>query len=122
MPGTLNRVELIGHLGRDPERVETDHGEALVVFSLATNRLRANGQEETDWHVIVVFGQLAETCARHLRKGRYLYVSGRLQTREWEDEEGRQHSRAEIVAREIVFLDAPRDAAEAPSTEAEETL
>ena len=87
-------------------------GRRPSAFSLATNRRRANGQEETEWHNIVAFGKLGESCARHLRKGRLIYVAGRLQTREWEDEEGRRHSRAEIVAREVIFLDAKYGAAE----------
>ena len=119
MSGTLNRVELIGHLGRDPKQVETASEEPLVVFTLATNRERANGQQETQWHNIVAFGKLGETCARHLRKGRHVYIAGWLETREWEDEEGRRHSRAEIVARELVFLDARPGSAEESAGEIE---
>jgi single-strand DNA-binding protein len=104
---SLNRVELIGHLGGDPELSMTGKGNPKVIFRLATTyRWRdTDGQsrEATDWHNIVVWNKLAEICARNLAKGRLVYVEGRLTTRQWE-REGQLHYRTEVVAAEVQFL------------------
>lgn len=104
---SLNRVELIGYLGGDPELTMTGKGNSKVVFRLATvYRWRdSEGQthEETDWHNIIVWNKLAEICARNLAKGRLVYVEGRLTTRQWE-RNGQTQYWTEVVAAEVQFL------------------
>jgi single-strand DNA-binding protein len=107
---SLNRVSLIGHLGQDPElRYLPTSGQPVTGFSIATDESftgkDGNRQERVEWHNIVVFGKLAETCAKYLSKGRQLYVEGRLQTREFESKNGGgKRQRAEIVAQRVQFL------------------
>ena len=110
----LNKVMLIGNLGRDPEMRYTPSGKPVTAFSVAVNRnwTTAEGErrEETDWFNSVVWGDLAERCNRYLRKGDRVYVEGRLQTRSWESPDGQKHSRTEVVAGELLMLDSrPRD-------------
>lgn len=103
---SLNRTELIGRLGRDPEMRYTPDGQALTKFSLATNRpARAGAEPETDWHQIVCWGKLAEFAGQYLDKGRLVYVAGRLTYRTWEGQDGQKRRATEIVAGEIVLLD-----------------
>ena len=105
---SINKVILIGNLGRDPELRYTKDGRAVANFTLATNeRWRdrdGNNQERTEWHRIVVWEKQAENCAQYLQKGRSVYVEGRLQTREWEDKEGHKRHTTEIVAQNVTFL------------------
>jgi len=106
---SLNKVMLIGHLGTDPELRHTPSGQAVATFSLATNEMRGGrdgqpGQERTEWHRIVAWARLAEICNEYLRKGRQLYVEGRIQTREWTDKQGTKRYTTEIVASDIVML------------------
>ncbi len=122
---SLNRVALIGHLGRTPEMKYRADGTAVTTFSLATNRIRqgTDGErhEETDWHPIVAWGALAETCNQFLTKGRLVYVDGQIQTRQWEDAQGQRQTRTEIVAKDVIFLDhAPDEADESDLEEAPE--
>lgn len=109
----LNRVMLIGHLGRDPEMRTTPSGRPVTTFLLATSRAwhSTDGErhEDTEWFNIVAWGSLAEICQEHLRKGQRVYVEGRLQTRRWDDGEGRKHQSVEIVAREMIILGDPKD-------------
>ncbi len=104
----VNKVILVGHLGRDPELRYTQNGQAVANFSLATTESYAkrDGEREdrTEWHRIVAWGRLAEICAEYLSKGRQVYVEGRIQTREWEDREGEKRRTTEIVAREMQML------------------
>jgi single-strand DNA-binding protein len=104
----LNKVLLIGHLGRDPEMRYTPSGRPVTSFSLATSRswTSAEGErhEETEWFNIVAWGNLAEICKEYLTKGQQIYVEGRLQTRGWEDETGKKHFRTEVVANEMIML------------------
>jgi single-strand DNA-binding protein len=104
----LNKVLLIGHLGRDPEMRYTPSGRPVTSFSLATSRswTSAEGErhEETEWFNIVAWGNLAEICKQYLTKNRQIYVEGRLQTRGWEDEAGKKHFRTEVVANEMIML------------------
>jgi single-strand DNA-binding protein len=115
MAGSLNKVMLIGNVGRDPEMRYTQSGEAVTSFSVATNRRwnGADGQrhEETEWHNIVAWGKLAEQCNEYLTKGRSVYVEGRLQTRSWDDQaSGQKRFRTEIIANTMQMLDSrPRD-------------
>ncbi len=108
----VNRVILIGNLGRDPELRYTQSGQAVVNFTLATteNWTNRNGEREerTEWHRIVAWGKTAELCAQYLSKGRTVYVEGRLQTREWEDREGQKRRTTEITAQTVQFLGGPR--------------
>ena len=111
----LNKVMLIGNLGRDPEMRYTPSGRPVTAFTLAVNRAwSATGgerHEETDWFNIVAWGDLAETCNRYLHKGDRVFLEGRLQTRNWESADKQKHTRTEVVAHEMVMLDGrPRDA------------
>jgi single-strand DNA-binding protein len=105
---SVNRVILIGNLGRDPELRYTQGGQAVTNFSIATNEKwkdkDGNPQERTEWHRINVWGKPAENCAQYLAKGRSVYIEGRLQTREWEDKEGNKRQTTEIVAQTVQFL------------------
>jgi single-strand DNA-binding protein len=104
----LNKVMLIGNLGRDPEIRYTATGRPVANFTLATNEswLNQKGEREerTEWHNIVVWGKLAEICGEHLSKGKQVYLEGRIQTREWEDKEGNKRRTTEIVASQMVML------------------
>jgi len=108
MAGSVNKAIVIGNLGKDPEVRFTPGGQAVANFSVATNESwkDKNGQtqERTEWHRIVVWGKLAELCGEYLKKGRSAYVEGRLQTREWNDKEGKKNYTTEIVANQVVFL------------------
>lgn len=108
----LNKVMLIGNLGRDPEMRYTPTGKPVTAFSLAVNRTwtTADGErhEDAEWFNIVAWGDLAERCNKYLRKGERVYVEGRLQTRSWESADGQKHSRTEVVAAEILMLDGGR--------------
>ena len=111
MARSLNRVMLIGNLGRDPELKATPSGSQVATFSIATNRKwkDKNGelQEETQWHNIVAWGPQAEFLATYLKKGSRLYVEGRLTHRSWEDQSGQKRYMTEVVVENFVPLDAP---------------
>jgi single-strand DNA-binding protein len=111
----VNKVILIGNLGRDPELRYTPGGQAVANFTLATTESFSNKsgerQERTEWHRIVAWGRQAELCAQYLAKGRTVYVEGRLQTREWENKEGQKQRTTEIHANTVQFLGGPRGAA-----------
>jgi len=115
MAGSLNKVMLIGNVGRDPEMRYIQSGEPVTTFSIATNRrVQRDGQwtDETEWHNIVAWRKLAEQCNEYLSKGRKVYIEGRLQTRSWESE-GQKKYRTEIVADTMLMLDQrPRDGTE----------
>jgi single-strand DNA-binding protein len=104
----LNKVLLIGNLGRDPEMRYTPNGKPVTSFSLAATRnwVSADGErhDETEWFNVVAWGNLAEICNQHLNKGQKVYIEGRLQTRSWEDENGQKHFRTEVVANEMIIL------------------
>ena len=114
----LNKVMIIGRLGRDPEMRYTPSGRPVTSFSVAVTRTWKSSEgernEETEWFNIVAWGSLAEICKQHLAKGREVYVEGRLQTRSWEDPDGKKHYRTELVAREMIMLDAPRRNSQEP--------
>ncbi|NTU53076.1 MAG: single-stranded DNA-binding protein [Chlorobiaceae bacterium] len=110
----LNKVMLIGHLGNDPERRETTSGQTVVNFTLATSEgfkdSSGNFQERTEWHRIVVWGKLAEICSQYLKKGRQVYLEGRLQTRSWDDNKtGEKKYTTEIVCTDMQMLGSGRD-------------
>ncbi len=104
----LNKVMLIGRLGRDPEMRYTPSGRPVTTFSLATSRTwntsEGERRTETEWFTIVAWGSLAEICKQYLVKGQQVYVEGRLQTRHWDDNDGNKHSATEIVANEMIML------------------
>jgi len=120
----LNKVMIIGHLGRDPEMRYTPSGRPVTSFSVATSRVWTTSdgdrREETEWFNVVAWGPVAEICKQHLHKGRTVYVEGRLQTRGWEDQDGKKHYRTEIVANEMIMLDERR--AEPAEDRVEETV
>jgi len=104
----LNKVMLIGNVGKDPEMRYTANGNAVTSFSLAVNRTLqgADGErrEETDWFDIVTWNKLAELCSQFLQKGRQAYVEGRLHTRSWEGQDGQRRYRTEVIAQTVLFL------------------
>ena len=108
MSGSINKVILIGRLGKDPEMRFTPSGKAVTNFTMATNEVWSdqNGekQERTEWHRIVTWGKLAENCAKLLSKGKQVYVEGRLQTRQWDDKDGNKRYTTEIVANQMQIL------------------
>lgn len=118
---SLNKVSIIGQVGRDPEMRFTPSGRPVTTFPVATTRVwtTSNGErrEETEWFNVVAWGGLAEICKQRLRKGMYVYVEGRLQTRGWEDEKGQKHYRTELVANEMILLG---EGTAAPALEEEE--
>lgn len=111
MAGFLNKVMLIGNLTRDPESRQIPSGQTVCSFGLATNRTwkdqSGNKQEAVEFHNIVVWGKLAEICAQYLAKGRKAFIEGRLQTRDWEGQDGVKRNRTEIVAENMILLDRP---------------
>jgi single-strand DNA-binding protein len=119
----INKVILVGHLGRDPEVRYSPNGGAVTNITLATSeswkdKNSGEKQERTEWHRVVFFGRLAEIAGEYLKKGRQIYVEGRLQTRKWQDKEGKDRYTTEIVAGEMQMLGsregrgAPSDAGE----------
>ena len=109
----VNRVTLLGNLGADPETKKTAGGQTITLFNLATSNAWTNRegqrQEHTEWHRIVAWGKLAETCAEYLSKGRKVYIEGRIQTRSWEDEKGQKRYTTEVVASQVLFLGGNQD-------------
>ncbi|WP_127995999.1 single-stranded DNA-binding protein [Piscinibacter defluvii] len=106
---SLNKVHLIGNLGRDPEVRYTPNGNAVCNVSIATTRQWKNKdsgerQEETEWHRVVFYDRLAEIAGEYLKKGRSVYVEGRLKTRKWQDKEGKDQYTTEIIATEMQML------------------
>ena len=104
----LNKVMIIGHLGREPEMRYTPSGRPVTSFNVATTRSwnspDGERREETEWFNVVAWGNLAEICKQYLNKGQQVYVEGRLQTRRWEDQEGKKHFTTEVVANEMIML------------------
>lgn len=104
----LNKVMIIGHLGRDPEMRYTSNGRPVTTFSVAINRTWMTGEgerrNETDWFTVVAWGSLADFTKKALYKGRQVFVEGRLQTRRWDDENGIKHSSVEIIAATVLAL------------------
>jgi single-strand DNA-binding protein len=103
--GDLNKVMLIGNLGKDPEMRFTANGSAVTTFTVATNRnfRRPDGEweKETDWFDVVTWNQLAERCSQNLQKGSRVYVEGRLHTRSWEGQDGQRRYRTEVIANAV---------------------
>ncbi|HXH28306.1 MAG TPA: single-stranded DNA-binding protein [Candidatus Polarisedimenticolia bacterium] len=114
---SVNKVILIGNLGRDPEVRYTQNGSAVANFTLATNEVwndkSGERQERTEWHRIVVWGKQAEIVREHLTKGKQVYIEGSLQTRQWDDREGNKRTTTEIKANRVVMLGRPEGGAQA---------
>jgi single-strand DNA-binding protein len=114
---SVNKVILVGRLGRDPETRYTGSGQAVANFTLATDSTykdrAGERQKRTEWHRIVAWGKLAEICQQYLKKGSQVFIEGRLQTREWEDKSGQKRSTTEIVASDMRMLGSRGDAAAA---------
>jgi single-strand DNA-binding protein len=106
----VNKVILLGHLGRDPEMRYQPSGGAIANFSVATSETfkdkEGNKQERTEWHRVVLFGRTAEIAGEYLRKGSMAYVEGRLQTRKWTDKEGQERYTTEIVGDRLQLVGA----------------
>jgi len=106
---SINKVTLIGHVGKQPEIRYTQGGAPVANFSLATNEYWTSNtgerQEKTEWHKIVAWGKLAEFCQEYIQKGSYLYIEGKIQTRNYEDRDGIKRYVTEIRALEIGLLD-----------------
>jgi len=108
----LNKVMIIGHLGRDPEMRYTPSGRPVTTFSVATNRnwTTPDGERhtETEWFNVVAWSKLAEICNQYLSKGQQVYIEGRLQTRQWDDANNTKRTSVEIVANEMIILNERR--------------
>jgi single-strand DNA-binding protein len=105
---SVNKVILIGNLGNDPELKYTPSNRPVCNLSIATNEVfkdkSGQRQERTEWHRVTVWGEQGETCSKYLSKGRSVYVEGRLQTRSWDDKDGKKRYSTDIVADRVVFL------------------
>ena len=128
MSGSVNKVILIGRLGKDPEVKYTPSGAPVAKFSLATDEVfkdhSGEQQKRTEWHNIVAWNKLAEICGQYLTKGKQVYIEGSIRSRQWEDQAGNKRTAYDIVAREMKMLGSKADsdraaaaAAAAPSSE-----
>jgi len=108
----LNKVALVGRLTRDPEvRYTADNQTPIAKFTVAVDRtFKRDGQPTADFIPVIVFGKSAENCGKYIRKGRLVAVSGRIQTRSWDDQDGKRHYVTEVIAEEVDFLDRGSDA------------
>ncbi|HEY0069167.1 MAG TPA: single-stranded DNA-binding protein [Chloroflexia bacterium] len=109
MSGGLNKVMIIGNLGKDPEMKYTQQGTPITSFSVAVSRTwkgpDGSSQEETEWFRVVAWERLAEQCNEFLRKGRKVFIEGRLKTREWTGQDGQKRFTTEVVATSMILLD-----------------
>jgi single-strand DNA-binding protein len=127
MAGSVNKVILIGRLGRDPEIKYTPSGAPVAKFSLATDEAfkdrSGEQQKHTEWHNIVAWGKLAEICGEYLTKGKQVYIEGSIRSRQWEDQSGNKRTSYEIVARQMTMLGSrgETERASAPAERAAET-
>lgn len=113
----VNKVIIVGRLGKDPEVRYTQDGRAVTNFTVATSeewKDKGTGEkkERTEWHRIVAFAKLGEICGEYLSKGKQVYLEGRLQTRDWEDKEGHKRSTTEIIASDVQFLGSRQEGAQ----------
>jgi single-strand DNA-binding protein len=113
MAGTVNKVILVGRVGRDPEVRYTSSGAAVANFSVATDESfkSRNGeqQQHTEWHRVVAWNKLAEICGEYLTKGKLVYIEGSIRSKEWEDQSGNKRTSVEIVARNMQMLGSRSD-------------
>lgn len=117
---SVNKVIVLGNLGKDPEVRHLPNGDAVCNFSLATTESwkdkDGNKQDKTEWHNVVIFRKLAEIAGEYLKKGRPVYIEGRLQTRKWQDKEGKDRYTTEIVADQMQMLGSRDEAKEVTKT------
>ena len=106
MARTINKVELLGRVGTEPEMSYTPNGTALTKLRLATDRYRKDAEDATDWHNVVAWGKQAEAVNEYIGKGQRIYVAGRLVQNSWEGDDGQRRHRTEVHASEVVFLDS----------------
>ena len=114
MSNGLNKVLIIGNLGADPEIKYTQAGSPVANLSIATSerwkdKTTGEQKEQVEWHRVVIFGRLAEIAEQYLKKGSKIFVEGKLQTRDWEDSEGKKRYTTEVIAREMTMLDSRGD-------------
>jgi single-strand DNA-binding protein len=119
MSRDLNKVQMTGRLGADPEMRYTPQGHAVTTFRAASNRswrtAEGEAHEDTEWFRVVAWNKLAEICHQWLAKGSRVYVEGRMQTRQWQDQEGQTRSQTEIIAIDIILLDSRGDGTPTPN-------
>ncbi len=120
MPRTINRVELLGRVGADPEMRYTQSDTPVTQLRLATDRRRQNEETIADWHSVVCWGKLAEAVHQYVSKGDRLYVAGRLVQSSYEAQDGQRKYRTEIHAQEVVFLDSRNGNRESEGADADE--
>jgi single-strand DNA-binding protein len=122
MARDLNKVQMTGRLGADPEMRYTAQGHAVTTFRAASNRswrtAEGEAHEDTEWFRVVAWNKLAEICNQWLSKGSRVYVEGRMQTRQWQDQEGQTRYQTEVIAIDIIILDSRRDGTPAPQDDA----
>lgn len=122
MARTINRVELLGRVGTDPEMRYTQSGTAVTQLRLATDRRRQNGENSTDWHNITCWGKVAEVVNEHVGKGDRVFVTGRLSYNSYEGSDGQRRFRTEIHANEVIFLDSRNgNGTDAPAAQEEDS-
>lgn len=119
----LNKAMVIGNITRDPESRSTPNGQNVCNFGIATNRFWKDQQsgekkQSVEYHNIVAWGKLAEICSQYLKKGKKIYLEGRLQTRTWDDQAGNKRNRTEIVAENMIMLDRSGAPSDAPDNQA----
>jgi single-strand DNA-binding protein len=132
---SLNKIMLIGNLGKDPEIRYTPDGSPVATFSLATSEnwtdKNGNRQEHTEWHTIVAWNRLADLSKRFLNKGRQVYIEGRIRSREWNDRDGNRRRTTEVIASQMVLLGSrpqnidggqPQETVAKPSEEPEQAF
>ena len=108
----VNKVILVGRLGQDPEVRQTPSGQTVCTINLATSDVRivdGQRQEKTEWHRVILWEKLADLASRFLKKGRMVYIEGRLQTRNWQDAQGQKRYATEIIGSSMQFIDSTRD-------------
>lgn len=122
----VNKAILVGNLGRDPELRFTNQQLPVCSFSVATTEKRkdATGKyvDQTEWHNIVTFGKVAENCGKYLKKGSQVYVEGRIQTRKWQDKEGKDRYTTEILANSVQFIGTRANVTSSDSSKSDEVF
>ena len=106
MSRTINRIELLGRVGTEPELKYSQNGTAICQLRLATDRRRQNGETEADWHNVVCWGKQAEAVAEYVKKGNRIFVAGSLAQNSYETQDGQRRQRTEVHAQEVIFLDS----------------
>ena len=106
MSRTINRIELLGRVGTEPELKYSQNGTAICQLRLATDRRRQNGETDADWHSVVCWGKQAEAVAEYVKKGNRIFVAGSLAQNSYETQDGQRRQRSEVHAQEVIFLDS----------------